>query len=170
MRTVYLLRHGKASRDEPLLSDEERPLTPVGIRRTGAAARWLKAHAAPPGLIVSSQAVRAFSTAVIVAETFGLPPEEIRVEPGIYHRTDEWLEDFLAGLDDGVDTVLIAGHNPVLTQLFNRWSRPGVEALETSSPAGFAFDCDSWTQLPLTTPGLLFHIRAKSLPNDEKEA
>lgn len=170
MRTVYLLRHGKASREEPLLADHERPLMPIGICRTKAAARWLKAHATPPGLIVASHAVRAFSTAGIVAETLGYPVEKIRVEPGIYHRSDDWLEDFLAGLDDGVDTVLIAGHNPVLTQLVNRWTRPGIEVLETSSPAGFAWDCDSWTQLPLTTPRLLFHIRAKSLPNNEKEA
>jgi phosphohistidine phosphatase len=34
MRTLYLLRHAKSSRDDPTLADHDRPLAKRGIKAT----------------------------------------------------------------------------------------------------------------------------------------
>ena len=56
MKTLLILRHAKASRDEPELSDHERPLADRGKRCAKEAGRFLRDADLTPDLIVSSTA------------------------------------------------------------------------------------------------------------------
>ncbi len=63
MKTIYLIRHAKSDWDNPLLQDIERPLNERGYADANVMGTRLKT----PGLIISSPAVRALSTALIFA-------------------------------------------------------------------------------------------------------
>ena len=68
MKTLYILRHGKSSWEQPEENDFNRPLLPKGQRRTQRISVHIKEHNLPVDLIISSPAVRAFETAKIVAQ------------------------------------------------------------------------------------------------------
>ncbi len=58
MKTLLLLRHAKASRDDPELADHDRPLKPRGKEDAKRLGRQLREAGLVPTLIVSSTALR----------------------------------------------------------------------------------------------------------------
>ena len=63
MKTLYVLRHGQAVRDDQASSDFERELTPRGEAEARQAAAHLQQRAQPPSLVLTSSASRARQTA-----------------------------------------------------------------------------------------------------------
>ncbi len=131
MNTLYLIRHAKSSWDYPELRDVERPLNKRGRRDAPFMASLLKGKGVQPDLLVSSPATRAYSTAVYFAEALDYPAEAIRVVPTIYHGGEEDVLQYVRQLDDRYHTVLLFGHNPVLTALANRFSQTYISNVPT---------------------------------------
>jgi len=69
MKTLFLVRHAKSSRDDPTLPDKERPLNDRGMRDAPRMGERLAAHDVKPDLILSSPAVRALATAQIIGKS-----------------------------------------------------------------------------------------------------
>ena len=67
MKTLFLVRHAKSSRDDPVLPDKDRPLNERGMRDASRVGEQLAKRDANPDLILSSPAQRALTTAEIVA-------------------------------------------------------------------------------------------------------
>ncbi len=76
-------------------------------------------HALVPDLIVTSDAVRARTTAQAVAEAAGYD-REIVVDPRLYHANPDDLLAVLQGLSDDSARAMIVGHNPGLEDLIER--------------------------------------------------
>jgi len=163
MKTLYLCRHAKSSWDDPGLADEERPLIPLGISKTMLVARFLKEKDIQPELMISSHAVRAYETARIIAKELGYPRLRIRVEPVVYEGSGENLLDLISGIDNRIESVMIFGHNPVITQTANFFLHPRIEEIPTSAVVGIRFDTDNWERISMSAaskdfiiyPGLL---------------
>ena len=83
MKHLMLLRHAKSSWDHPELSDEERPLAPLGLKALPLMGRVLEAMNPPVECIYSSPAVRAIETANGVIRELSKPPE-VEVHPSLY--------------------------------------------------------------------------------------
>ena len=66
MKTLFLIRHAKSSRDDPALPDKERPLNERGQRDAPRMGERLAKQDVKPDLILSSP-VRALATAEIIA-------------------------------------------------------------------------------------------------------
>lgn len=143
---LYLLRHGIAfNRADPNCPpDPERPLTPLGIRRTRQAARGLRALGVAPTKILSSPYVRAMETAKIVAKQLRLPKKTIAEVAALGPGGDpsEALAEVEAA---GADEVLVVGHSPHLEGMLAAvlgvqrttpfgLKKAGVAGLELSSP------------------------------------
>ena len=85
MGKLILVRHGESAgnRDRIFaLSPHELPLTELGYRQAGEAARLIAARFQPK-LVVSSEMHRASETARIIAGALGLP---LRLEPNLHER------------------------------------------------------------------------------------
>ena len=67
---LVLVRHAKASSDDPRLADAERPLTDRGRRDAAAVGRWLAARDLRPDLVLCSTSLRTRQTwaAALAAE------------------------------------------------------------------------------------------------------
>ena len=63
MKTLFLVRHAKSSRDDPSLPDRERPLDDRGKRDAPKMGKRLAKRGAKLDLLVSSPALRALATA-----------------------------------------------------------------------------------------------------------
>ncbi len=149
MKTLYLMRHGKSAWDDPILSDRERPLLDKGIERTTANARLLKQSGAKIDAIGSSDAVRAVETAKIVRKEFGLNKNLRFTDPLIYDAVDvSELWNVIRSLPDDFRSVLLVGHNPIMTDAANRFLRPSLENLKTAGIVGVELDAEHWSQTP----------------------
>jgi phosphohistidine phosphatase len=112
--SLYFFRHGEAFQmgEEGLKSDEERFLTPKGIKVTKQVCQALQTMEVQGDLILTSPLVRARQTADIVSEVLEIPA--LQVEEGLAY--EDAMEDLYLSLSDrayGKDVFLV-GHQPHL--------------------------------------------------------
>ncbi|MEI7982437.1 MAG: histidine phosphatase family protein [Bacteroidota bacterium] len=148
MKNLYLVRHAKASWEEPGISDSDRPLLPKGIMKTQRVVEFLRERGTHADLILSSPAVRAHETARIVAAGLGYPLEDIKIERKIYDSFHDRILDVIYATPDHIDSLMIFGHNPTITQLANLFLHPGIEIMPTSCVVCISFLTESWAEIP----------------------
>ncbi len=119
MKTLTIVRHAKSSWDHPSLADSERPLNERGERDAPVMARRIQKAGIRPSLILSSHAVRAWSTARVIAKELNYPLEFLQREKDMYLASAERLLSIVARQDEGFNNMMIVGHNPGLTDLVN---------------------------------------------------
>jgi phosphohistidine phosphatase len=115
---LLVVRHAIAvPRETPDIPDDERPLTPRGIRRFREAARGLARICPRPDLLLTSPLVRARQTADILAAAWGKiePQEEEALAGGTF-------EEVAAALQPHLDRrlVCVVGHEPDVSDLVAR--------------------------------------------------
>ena len=118
MKTLYLLRHAKSSWASADLKDSERPLNSRGEHDASVMASRLREEG-PVQAIISSTAVRAISTARLIAEGTEFPTESIVLNSGMYLAGPEKLLEVVQNLDSGLSTVMLICHNPAITEFAN---------------------------------------------------
>src|SRR3954454_11353376 len=125
MKHLLLLRHAKSSWKDRELADHDRPLAPRGRRATKLIAEHLRQQSVMPAVVLCSSARRTRETLERIAPALG---EEVpvRIERELYAASEQGLLERLRGLEDGVESVLVIGHNPGLQRL--RASLPGGRA------------------------------------------
>jgi phosphohistidine phosphatase len=110
MKTLYILRHGKAEEHSPR-GDKARVLAPRGERNSRTMGERLRGLAPAIDLFVSSDAERARQTAEIAARAAGFDGA-VAIEPEIYAAPLDALLEVVRSLPDAASTAVIVGHNP----------------------------------------------------------
>jgi phosphohistidine phosphatase len=151
MKTFFLVRHAKSSWDDPALPDKDRPLGARGKRDAPKMAKRLAKRGVTPDVLLSSPAKRAFDTAKVFAEALDYHVKDIVVHEHLYAGAADDLLEVVRTLDDKVQSVMLFGHNPELTELAHRLSRKFTR-LPTCSVAEFTFDVKSWSDVGKTKP------------------
>ena len=163
MKTLYLVRHAKASWEEPGVSDADRPLIPKGLKKTKLVVDFLVKRGTSIDLIISSPAVRAYETAKIVASGLNYPQNRIRTDRKIYDGYYDRILDIIYGTSNEIDTLMIFGHNPTITNLANLFLHPGIESMPTSCVVCLSFGTDRWEEIPSAEAIAEFVITPKML-------
>ncbi len=163
MKTLYLVRHAKSSWETHGLTDEERPLLPAGIEKTKKIIRFLAGKGIKPDLIISSQAVRAYDTAKILAAGIGYPAEKIRIERKVYEGLYDRILDVIYGTPNDINSLMIVGHNPTITSMANLFLHPGIEFMRTSAVVCITFDTEKWEEVPSGEAKMDFFVFPKML-------
>jgi phosphohistidine phosphatase len=112
LKTIFLVRHGKAVSRDTDIPDYNRTLLERGRENSLQVARRLKKQKIKPSLIISSPAPRALGTARIFARQLGYNPRSIRTRKAIYDQTDGTLLNIVREIDEECDNVILIGHNP----------------------------------------------------------
>jgi len=146
MKTLFLIRHAKSSRDDPTLTDKDRPLTERGVRDASRLGQELAKRVAKPDLILSSPARRALATAETVARKLDYKRKDIVIEDRLYAATPDELLAVVHELDDNAKSVMLFAHNPELTELAHRLSGK-TPRMATCAVAEFEFDIKSWSNV-----------------------
>ena len=157
MKTLYLLRHAKSSWKFEDLNDHDRPLAKRGRTDAPLIGQELCERKIKLDLIISSSAVRALSTATIVAKELDFDPEKIAVQEEIYRIDASSLLHFAQALPDEYSQVMLVGHNPTFTELANMLvPDKSIANIPTAGVVGISFDCSYWGQISSDNAKLLF--------------
>ena len=149
MKTLYLVRHAKASWEDNV-HDWERSLTQAGVDRAEKVGQLLSAKKAKPDKIISSYAFRALNTAVIFALQLKYPIDQITISQFIYEKRAIDILDMLRKQDNKLKSIMIFGHDTAITELYNMLTRKILLKMSTSSAACIEFSIDNWKDLGST--------------------
>lgn len=158
MKRLFLIRHAKSSWDDAALADRERPLNERGKRDAPKIGERLARREIKPDLILSSPAVRALTTAKIIAGKLDYMRKHIGVDERLYAAQADDLLEIIHALDDHLQCVMIVGHNPELSELAQRLSGE-IDHLPTGAVVEFGFAAKSWAEIgacPVATVALDF--------------
>lgn len=144
MKTLTLLRHAKSSWQDSSLQDRERPLNGRGQRDAPVMAERIKDAGIRPSLILSSPAVRAWTTAKAIAHEIGYPGEFLQQENHLYHASVRSLLKVISEQDTGFNNLMIVGHNPGLTDFANYLMPDLTDNIPTCGVVSFEIDSEDW--------------------------
>ncbi len=157
MKTLTIVRHAKSSWKHPELSDRERPLNNRGERDAPIMARRVAEAGIRPSQIISSPAVRAWTTAKIFAKELGYPQEFLQREDSLYLASLDNLLDVVATQDAGFNHLMLFGHNPGLTDFVN-YLVPGLtNNLPTSGVVSVGMEREDWMLYDRPSTELILH-------------
>ena len=144
MKTLYVLRHGKAAPEAEAQSDHERELTSRGRSEVRQAAHHLRKRPTAPSLILASTAARARQTAE--ACVAALPDAKLVLLDELYLAEPS---SYLAELAESAEphaAVMVVGHNPGLEALIYVLTERS-EHLATASLVEIELEVASWSEL-----------------------
>ena len=84
MKTLIILRHGKAELYAIGLEDYDRALTSRGVRNAYEMGKYILKKEGSPDFVLSSSANRAYQTAVLASQGLNFPVKEITADETLY--------------------------------------------------------------------------------------
>ena len=162
MKTLYLMRHAKSSWSFDDLSDKQRPLNDRGRDDAPLMGQALAKRDLTLDLLVSSPAVRALSTAALVARELEYPADKIEVLEAIYEATVPDLLAVVRQLPDTADSVLLVGHNNTLTDFANLLSPSEIPEMPTAAIVCLKFSTDQWARTDRANAEFYFFDKPKN--------
>jgi phosphohistidine phosphatase len=159
MKRLLLLRHAKAVQATEPLADSARPLSARGEQDALRIGERLRRHRAQPTLILASPAARALHTAQLVADAVGYRRENIVLEERLYLAPPSVITDVIAAQGPAIETLLVVGHNPGLSELvLEQLPAFDVDDLPTSAVVGLDYaDASSWAEAAAAAPTLSYY-------------
>ena len=151
MKTLYLVRHAKASQGNPALPDRDRPLNERGLRDAAAMGQRLAQRGATPDVLLSSPAARALATAEQMALALGMQRKDIVVDDRLYNAAPDDLLAVLQRLGKAHGRVMLVAHNPGVAELANFFAREITE-MPTGAVAELRFEVSSWADIGMANP------------------
>jgi phosphohistidine phosphatase len=149
MKSLYLVRHAKSSWDNPSLEDISRPLNERGYKDAQRMGEELKRKGVEPDWILSSPAIRALTTAQIMASVMGYSELEIWVEPSLYGSDVDTLFRVFRRIANHHDVVFSYGHNPITTIFANVFEGGRVDNVPTCGIVRIDFEVDNWLDIDI---------------------
>ena len=153
MKSLLLLRHGKSSWSDDSLADHDRPLKKRGRRAAQQMGRLLAALQLVPDLVLTSTAIRAHDTAVLMADTAGYRGT-ISAIAELYHAEPAAFVEVVSQISTESEVILVVGHNPGMEE----WLRQLVESqheMPTAALAQIELPVESWGEVTQKTRGTL---------------
>jgi phosphohistidine phosphatase len=164
MKTLTLVRHAKSSWKDTSLADRDRPLNKRGKRDAPEMGRRIAAAGVRPSLIVSSPAVRAWTTAKVIANAIGYPREFLQRDNALYLASADDILDVIVAQDPGFNSLMLVGHNPGFTAFAN-YLVPGLtNNLPTAGVVSVELDSDDWSLYERPDVKLLLYDFPKNRP------
>jgi phosphohistidine phosphatase len=146
-KLLHLVRHGKSSWDMTDIEDFDRSLTEKGIRNNHIISRRFILNFPEVGLIVTSPATRAVATAICFARTLKTPTKDISINNSLYFAGLDSIFKIIKNAPDNINSLMLVGHNPELTELLNLFLPSLAEEMPTSSVASISFKAERWDQI-----------------------
>jgi len=148
MKQLFLVRHAKSDKSMLSLADIDRPLNERGYSDSHTVAKQLKAELQNPVLIISSPAIRAWSTAMVFAGELKYDIEKIVVDRELYETSVSDYLKVIAKQNDEYRTILIFGHNPTISEVHAKLNSSSLlDDMPTSAISIFQLETDNWSEI-----------------------
>lgn len=154
MKTLILLRHGDASFEAD--SDFERPLNDIGIAKVKASALELKKINITPDKIICSPSERTAESLSIFCDYLSIADDKIKFIKGLYNRGSDFYLNEIETMDNSVDTLLLVGHNPSISDVVNNFPIQDFVSMQPGDVFVARFDTISWENIMNSFAQVLF--------------
>lgn len=144
MKTLYLMRHAKATARESRQDDKTRELTQGGVKDSLVVGTSLRERNVAFDLIIASSAVRTEQTASLVAEAMNYDLNRILLADELYDASVRQFLEYVNNVEDAYNHVLIVGHNPAISYLAEYLTKADIGDMSTAGVAIIKFDFRSW--------------------------
>jgi phosphohistidine phosphatase len=148
VRRLTLVRHAKSDWSLPGQNDWDRPLNRRGQRDAPEMARRLRSRRLKPDRILSSPAVRALTTASVMARELKVPASHVAQDERLYLASPADLLAVIRELGADAKHLMVFGHNPGMTECANRLSAGDrIDNLPTCGVFTAIFEIADWSTL-----------------------
>lgn len=140
------MRHGKSSWENDV-KDQDRPLQERGVNDAIRVANFVNGRIQMPDAVYSSPANRALHTCTIMMRVWGIPEERLQLNGRLYDFSGESVKNFIHGLDDDLNHVMIFGHNHAFTSISNIFGNEMIDNLPTAGLVHIHFEQEQWAAI-----------------------
>ena len=164
MKTLFLLRHAKASGTDESTPDFARPLKRRGKRAATAVGQYLKTKITVPELLLCSTAVRARDTVEILLKAAKWTTE-VRYDQRIYEASGLRLAEVICQIDNDRKVAMLVGHNPGLEELLLLLTS-ATEEVPTAAVAKVVLKTTKWANAIDKRATVEWLVKPSEIDND----
>lgn len=146
MKTLYMARHAKSSWKHDVI-DHQRPLKGRGKRDGALVSAYVAKNHEAPQKIISSDAVRALSTANYFKKAFKVADKDFSTNHSLYDFSGQNVMEVIKNLDNAQDCAMIVGHNHAFTSIVNMLGNQYIDNLPTCGFVIIEFDVEAWSEI-----------------------
>lgn len=146
MKKLILVRHAKSSWKDDVI-DHQRPLKERGYTDANMVSKALIINDFTPDLAISSDAVRAKTTAEIFISNLNIDQNIIQFNHNLYDFSGADLLSVIKSCNDNIKNLMVFGHNNALTAFVNSYGDKFIDNVPTSGVVGIAFEIQKWSNL-----------------------
>ncbi len=150
MHTLLLLRHAKSDRSIHV-SDNKRPLSKRGLMDAPVMANRLKERHYNPDKLMSSNALRAQTTAEVFAGVLGT---ELIIDRHLYNAEVLDVVNIICSTNEDVEELMLVGHNPNWEELTEYLTGEEI-TMPTCSVVQISFDC-AWKKIKKKSGNIVY--------------
>ncbi len=148
MKRLTIVRHARADWDNRQYSDFERPLNRRGQQQAREMAQRLGPLVRSADLLLTSPAVRAYTTASIFAKELNLPLRRVLTDERLYLASAADLLIVVHETGPRIEHLMLFGHNPGITELAARLcGERNIDELAPCATCTMEFDVSDWSQV-----------------------
>jgi len=160
MKEIYLIHHAKAEDFSEGLSDFERSLKKKAFKDIQTIGSYLALQGISPDVILSSCAMRAQETAVMLAEKLSFQGVKHFLEE-LYYAPYEDALNIIMAQDKSCERLFIIGHNPQLNELVNSLSKEYISKIPSMGVVSLHFDISEWSEIKSVKGNIDFFLYPK---------
>ena len=162
-----MIRHAKSSWEQEGVGDIDRPLSSRGRTDAASLGHFLgKRRGTDLELLISSNALRARTTAQLIAEALALSSSCLRGESRLYSAGVDDIIEVIRSLDDEARHVAIVGHNPAMHELAEACGCGSLEKFATCGAAHVRGRLASWRDFTPARVSFVEYVCPKLLSAD----
>ena len=148
MKRLTVVRHAKSDWSLPGQQDWDRPLNRRGQRDAPEMAHRLRARKLKPDRILSSPAVRALTTATIMAHELKVKAELVLQDERLYLASAPAMLEVVRDKGGTARHLMVLGHNPGITEFVNRLSSGDqIDNMPTCAVFTAQFELEDWGEI-----------------------
>jgi phosphohistidine phosphatase len=160
MKTLTLVRHAKSTKSMLHIRDIDRPLNERGYEDAYGVGQRLAENKFKADLLISSPAIRAFSTALIFADRLSYHENKIVLDKNLYETSaDDYIEE-ISLVTNSTQSIMLFGHNPTMSEVLTRFLKKGME-MGTADTACIQFNIEKWEDISKVNGELKFYLSSK---------
>ena len=167
MKNLTLVRHAKSEWNCPGANDHDRPLNKRGLRAAPQIGSYLHKRGSKPDIVLSSTALRAITTAQLIAGELDAAQEQIQPVEELYLASIPDYERIIGSIDDtaGNAHVMIVSHNPGTHEFAHHLTGENeIERFITCAVAIIELNIDHWGEIGPGCGRLKHFVTPRDLP------
>lgn len=166
LRYLYLLRHAESKEKQLGQDDQDRKLTPRGMREALLMGTYLYKEKTKLDVIISSTAERARATAGLVVDGLKWDNKNIVFSEELYEASARTFFQFISALNDAHKHIMCIAHNPVISHVAEYLTKEEIGDMAPGSLVTIKFNIPTWKEVGEGNGELENYIYPEMLTNN----